>query len=309
MMLLKRKKYNEILDEWLLEVKSNVKESTYATYKFHVEHHIKPYFNNKQISKIKKIEIQKFINYKLEYGRLDNRGGLSIKTVKDLINIIKQSFGYAINKNYIENMDLNFKINKIPDKVVLLDTDNFSKLLNHLKNNDDYFSKGILLIMCTGMRIGEVCALKNSDINLNTKEIMINKTLQRIQDVSNKNKTKIIITETKTVNSKRIIPIPDSLLPYLKIQSNSNYYLTQTDKFIEPRVFRYRFKNKLKKLNLPNVTVHSLRHSFASQCIELGFDYKCLSEILGHSSPTTTMKLYVHSKKKYKKACMDRIKI
>ncbi|OUP77370.1 hypothetical protein B5F09_06195 [Erysipelatoclostridium sp. An173] len=309
MILLKRKKYDEILDEWLLEVKSNVKESTYATYKFHVEHHIKPYFNNKQISKIKKIEIQQFINYKLEYGRLDNRGGLSIKTVKDLINIIKQSFGYAINKNYIENMDLNFKINKIPDKVVLLDADDFSKLVNHLKDDDNYFSKGILLIMCTGMRIGEVCALKNSDINLNTKEIKINKTLQRIQDVSNKNKTKIIITETKTVNSKRIIPIPDSLLPYLKIQCNSNYYLTQTDKFIEPRVFRYRFKNKLKKLNLPEVTVHSLRHYFASQCIELGFDYKCLSEILGHSSPTTTMKLYVHSKKKYKKACMDRIKI
>ena len=182
-----------------------------------------------------------------------------------------------------------------------------SVIFNYLKRKNDSYCRGILLIICSGIRIGEICALKNEDFDLCEKKFLISKTLQRVQYIGNsKKKTKIIIQSTKTLNSTRTIPIPISYYDYLKIEKNDNYFLTQTSKYMEPRTVRYKFKKILKELNLTNVTVHSLRHSFASQCIELGFDYNCLSEILGHSSPSTTMNIYVHSKQDFKKKCMDK---
>lgn len=181
-------------------------------------------------------------------------------------------------------------------------------LIQFLKDNPNYINVGILLMITTGIRIGEICALKNSDIDFNKKEIKIDKTLQRITDIQN-GKTKIIISTPKTRYSARIIPLPESILIFIKNKNNDNYFLTQSSNHMEPRTLRYAFKRIIKKLQLPEVTVHSLRHMFASECIELGFDYKCLSEILGHSSPSTTMNLYVHSKTEYKRQCMNRIQI
>jgi integrase len=179
-------------------------------------------------------------------------------------------------------------------------------LIQYLENDKSYFSIGLLLMLGTGIRIGELCALKNVDINIENQEIYINKTLQRIYDI-NKKQTKIVISSPKTLQSNRTIPIPKSLIPYLSIEKNNNYFLTQSTHYIEPRSFRYKFKQIVKKLQISEVTVHSLRHYFATQCIELGFDYNCLSEILGHSSPSTTMNLYVHCKNEHKKNCMNRI--
>ncbi len=308
---LKRKKYikyNDWLDKWLILQKNQIKESTYSTYKTHIENHIKPYFKDVYISKMTNKEIQEFINDKIMYGRLDHQGGLSVKTVKELVNIIKLSLKSAINNHIIESIIFEFKYPKHNHIIQMLDHNECEQLIKYLKQERTFISIGILLILCTGIRIGELCALTNQDINLNKQELYIDKTLQRIYDIDN-HSSKIIISSTKTHHSTRIIPIPNTLLPYLEIENNNYYFLTQNEKYIEPRTLRYHFKRILKKIDLSNVTVHSLRHYFASQCIELGFDYNCLSEILGHSSPSTTMNLYVHSKKEYKKTCMNKIVI
>lgn len=308
---LKRKKYikyNDWLDKWLLLQKNQIKESTYSTYKTHIENHIKPYFKDVYISKITNKEIQEFINDKIMYGRLDHQGGLSVKTVKELVNIIKLSLKSAINNQIIESIIFELKYPKHNHIIQMLEHEECEQLIKYLKQERTFISIGILLILCTGIRIGELCALTNQDINLNKQELYIDKTLQRIYDIDN-HSSKIIVSSTKTHHSTRIIPIPNTLLPYLEIENNNYYFLTQNEKYIEPRTLRYHFKKILKKVNLSNVTVHSLRHYFASQCIELGFDYNCLSEILGHSSPSTTMNLYVHSKKEYKKTCMNKIVI
>ena len=306
--MLQRKKYSEVLDEWFLYQKRYVRESTYSTYFHHIESHIKPFFKRKRIGRITHGDIQEFLDYKIDNGRLDGKGGLSYKTVKDMLNIIKLSMMYAIEKNYIKNINLNFKIKLNKKNTQLLSKKELEILIDYLKENNDYFSRGILLIICTGIRVGEICALKNSDFDLNERELIIDKTLQRIQCIDkDAKKTKIVIQNTKTINSTRVIPIPIAYCDFLEIEKNDNYFLTQTKRYIEPRTFRNKFKKILKELNLPNVTVHSLRHSFASNCIELGFDYNCLSEILGHSSPSTTMNIYVHSKQDFKKLSMDKI--
>lgn len=303
-----RVKYNDLLDEWILLQKNYVKEATYSTYCVHIQKHIKPYFQDIYISKLSYNHIQEFIDFKLKYGRLDDQGGLSPKTVKELINVIKLSLKYAIKNNYISSFNFDFKIPNHISQKKILSTQECDKLIHYLKNDNSSFSIGILLILSTGMRIGEICALKNNDINIETQELYINKTLQRIYDVNNKS-SKILVSSAKTIQSNRIIPIPKSLLPYLNIKNNDHYFLTQSSQYIEPRIFRYKFKKILKKLQISEVTVHSLRHYFATKCIELGFDYNCLSEILGHSSPSTTMNLYVHCKNEHKKNCMNRITI
>lgn len=306
-MIIKKRKFNKVVDTWFVLQKEQVKESTYATYNNHIEKHIKPYFKNEYINKITH-HIQEFINNKLKNGRLDGNGGLSPKTVKELISIIKLVINYSISNGYIKPFNLNFKYPPQKKNINMLNDIEFKKLTNYLKQEHNSFYVGLLLILCTGIRIGELCALKNEDINTDKQEVYIHKTLQRIQDIDN-HTTKIIISSAKTQNSIRSIPIPNSLMPYIELNNKQNYFLTQTSKYIEPRVFRYKFEKIIKKLQITEVTVHSLRHYFASKCIELGFDYNCLSEILGHSSPSTTMNLYVHSKDDHKQTCMNKINI
>lgn len=299
--------YSTLLDMWLKNQKKYVKESTYIIYYLHIRNHIKPVLGKYDISAITNNHIQRFIDDKLSMGRLNSNGGLSSKTVKELTNVIKLSLRYAIKNELIENINFDLRITSNKKKCVLLNTSECKLLSNYLKIDATSLHIGILLMMSTGIRIGELCALQNKDINIFERIITIDKTVQRITDVENK-KTKILLQSSKTSNSIRKIPLPESIIQYLTITGNPNYYfLTQKEKCMEPRTFRYAFKRIIKKLQLPEVTVHSLRHQFATQCIELGFDYNCLSEILGHASPSTTMNLYVHSKFDYKRECMNKI--
>ena len=120
----------------------------------------------------------------------------------------------------------------------------------------------------------------------------------------------MVITEPKSISSVREIPIPDCIFSLLrKFCSNGNFYiLSGTEKPVEPRTMQYRFQSFLKKANLPSIHFHALRHMFATNCVELGFDVKSLSEILGHSGVEITLNRYVHSSLERKKAFMKKLK-
>ena len=119
-----------------------------------------------------------------------------------------------------------------------------------------------------------------------------------------------MITEPKSQSSVRTIPIPRFLMEMLcKAKSSSEcFVLSGNNKPVEPRAMQYRFAKILKKVNLPSVHFHSLRHAFATNCIALGFDVKTLSEILGHSSVEITLNRYVHSSMDRKRAYMGLLK-
>lgn len=164
--------------------------------------------------------------------------------------------------------------------------------------------------MYMGLRIGELCALKWEDVDLEKREITVSKTIQRIQVRNGKRRTKLVITEPKSANSMRIIPIPECLAELLKqFKNNADcFVLSDNKKPVEPRTMQYRFAKILRNADLPSVHFHSLRHLFATNCIALGFDVKTLSEILGHSSIEVTLSRYVHSSMDRKRACMDLMK-
>lgn len=121
--------------------------------------------------------------------------------------------------------------------------------------------------------------------------------MQRIRVKDNPNrKTEVKILRPKSDCSTRTIPIPDILLPVLKVNYSEGAFLLTGDKkkFVEPRTMQNRFRSILKKAGIAHANFHATRHTFATRCVEAGFDIKCLSEILGHADVSITLNRYVH---------------
>lgn len=162
----------------------------------------------------------------------------------------------------------------------------------------------------SGLRIGELCALKWKDVDLERKIIYITKTLQRIYVSDVQRKTDIIIASPKTSASIREIPVGEKILSLIKelpYYNKENYILTNTSSYIEPGIFRRYYKSFLRKNNIPVLKFHCLRHTFATRLIENGADYKSVSEILGHSTIHTTLNMYVHPMIEEKRRCVELI--
>lgn len=294
----------ELVTEYLHIMSSRLKEATLANYRMKAEKHIIPIFGEIQCCVLKAKEIYFFIEKKLKEG-------LSIRYISDIIVLIKAIFRYASREYHIRNVLENLVMpKKSKPEIAVLSPEQQKKIERYIAKNQSLTTLGVSLSMYMGLRIGELCSLKWGDIDLEKREITVRKTIQRIQVKNGKRKTKLIITEPKSANSMRIIPIPECLVDLLKhFRSNSDsFVLSDNKKPIEPRTMQYRFAKILKNVNLPSVHFHSLRHLFATNCISLGFDVKTLSEILGHSSVEVTLSRYVHSSMDRKRACMELVK-
>lgn len=135
--------------------------------------------------------------------------------------------------------------------------------------------------------------------------------MQRVQNTSeNRRKTKIVLTTPKSACSIRLIPLPEPLVEILSDYKTveKGYLLTNSDlSFIEPRTMQNKFKKVLKESGIESANFHALRHTFATRCIEFGFDVKSLSEILGHATINITMNRYVHPTLELKRANMKKL--
>lgn len=136
--------------------------------------------------------------------------------------------------------------------------------------------------------------------------------MQRIQtdDKQDRRRTKIIITSPKSSCAIRYIPMSEYLFSILQnpMFSHQGFVLTgESDKYIEPRTMENHFKKVLERCNIDYVNFHVLRHTFATRCIEAGFDIKSLSEILGHASVAITMNCYVHPSMELKRENMKKL--
>lgn len=305
--------YQNILTSWLEAQRINVKESTYARYYHVIYTHISPNIGSTRIDEITTRLIETYVAQLIDSGRIDGNGGLSSKTTGDILTVIKATIEYAKHDNYPIQCDLGrVCIKQQKREMRVLSVEEQQKLTGILMTDTDLIKFGILLSLYTGIRIGEVCALKWSNLNTSTGILSVTETMQRIKDTSNRSisKTKIVLTEPKSKSSVRDIPLPTFLIDIAKgFQNNGNSYLLTGDKnrFIEPRTMQYRFKTLLEKSQIPNVNYHSLRHTFATRCIEVGFDVKTLSEILGHSNVNITLNRYVHSSFELKRKNMGKI--
>lgn len=290
-----------LCDNWLIYKEQYIKESSFVKYKSILERHIKPYFNEIPVNKIDEHTIEAFAkNLTVK--------GYSAQTVKITLSVLEGVFLYF-------KIDVSVK-RIIPKKgqkeIHILSSNDRLKLEKYLLYGQDAYKIGILLSLYTGIRIGELCALKWEDIDLNAGTVKINATLQRIQDFKgiSGNKTRIVITEPKTPSAKRTIPLPVFLIKKLKAidpKNGSAFLLTGTERFTEPRALTYVFKKYLKESGVPDINFHALRHTFTTRCIENDFEPKALSEILGHSSINTTLGIYNHPSLEYKRENINRL--
>lgn len=303
----------QIACEWLEGIRVSVKQSTYPKYYDVVYKRIVPQLGHIKMKKLNNALLNKFISNQLENGRLNGKNkGLSAKTVYDISTILKQILKYARIQGYTEQ---NFNIirPRIEEKEYhLLSQEEMNKFQKYLMLSTDYIKLGILIDLLTGIRVGELCALRLCDFDFDRNLFKISRTLQRIKaiDENSPTKTKIIIDSPKSKKSIREIPIPLPVLEKIKtlsFRSPNSYILTGTAKFIEPRLFSDIFKRHLKTAGLPDINIHMIRHSFATLAIRKGADVKDLSEILGHANEAFTICKYVHSNLQSKRECINQI--
>lgn len=304
------KTLQELSLEWLNCAKLRVKESSYCCYEKIVTKHIIPYFKQIKYCELNTPKINAFIEYLLKSGKSNGKGGLSTKTVHDIIVAMRSIAKYAEHEHGLRNPMQNISVPKVEkNEVPVLNQTERIKLQNYLMNNLNNTNLGILLTMYSGMRIGEVCALTWNDIDLQSGIVHVSRTIQRIQDKSGNSKTKLVIGSPKSRTSERDIPLPEFLIGILKEKKCDRecFILSGTHKPIEPRTMQNRFKSVLKKCGIRSVNFHLLRHTYATVCIENGFDAKTVSELLGHTSVSITLNRYVHSSLEMKKKYVEKL--
>lgn len=291
---------------WLDYKHAIVKNSTYMKYRNSINKHIIPKLGSFDIKILDNNIVQRFINQKLSAEKCS----LSPKSVRELVNIIKNTLAYAENYGFQSKCKYELLIVRNSFKPIRVLNKNEEKaLLNTLESDINIFKFGILISLLTGVRIGELCALRWEDIDFKECLITVNRTMQRVQVEGKDNKTEIIITTPKTNASIRQIPIPKMLVDYIIgfKSSNDQYILTNKNgNYIEPRVMQYKFKKYIQIAGISDANFHALRHTFATRCIEAGVDVKVLSEVLGHSNVNITLDRYVHNSIDYKKDNIER---
>ena len=295
----------EIADAWKNEKRPYVKQSTFAAYMLTLENHLLPYFGD--MTDLSEQTVQSFV-----LGKLN--GGLSIKTIKDILIVLKMIMKHGVKNKWMEyaEWDIKYPTTATPPAIEALTVANHKKILNYIKGNFSFQALGIYICLTTGLRIGEICALRWEDINVQSGTLQVKRTIERIYIIEGDRKhTEVIINDPKTPNSIREIPLSAEALslikPLMKVVNTGFYVLSNDPKPIEPRTYRNYYKKLMKSLDIPIIKFHGLRHSFATRCIESNCDYKTVSVILGHSDISTTLNLYVHPNMEQKKRCISKM--
>lgn len=300
-----KRRLEHYCDEWLLINKSRYKASTLVKYSTILEKHIKPELGALELSALTSVAIESFAS------RLS--ASLAPKTVRDILSVLKSVLKYAARHEpeSLPPIDIVYPKEERGETRVL-SMEEQRRLACYLAADMDSCRFGVLLALLTGLRIGELCALKWGDISLDEGTLKVTRTVQRLKNLDGDadSKTKVVIGGTKTGSSTRVIPMSAYALELCRKMGEcapEHYVLTGTERCMEPRTLQYRLDVYTKACGLEGVHFHTLRHSFATRCIENGFEIKSLREILGHASTTITLERYAHSSMRLKRKNMDKL--
>lgn len=293
--------------EWVQSIKISIAESSYVKYISIINNHIIPYLGSYFPEQISNAVVTEFITH------LMDKKGLSAKTTRDILVVLGAILKFALDPSTLASLNAGMVYPKLEKKRVdTLSHTEQAKLLLFLLKDMDSCKFGILLALMTGLRIGEVCALRWKDISLENHTLFVHATMQRISTCSNngERRTKIIITNPKTENSIRVIPLSktiEKMCGDVMPQDPNAFVLTGTKHYMEPRTLQYRLKAYANKCGINHIHFHMLRHTFATRCVEVDFEIKSLCEILGHSSSKITLDLYVHPSLETKRKNMEKL--
>lgn len=293
----------EWLKEWLESYKKyTIKQSSYTRYSNVVNRHLVPRLGHYELKNLRTDIIQGYVKATIEENKI------AVSTVRGHIVILSAALKQAkkegiIDKNPCEDIILPKKLIKKP---VYLDVKEAQKLETVLRNSRDHKkSTAVLFALKTGIRLGELAALKWKDVDFGEQVIHISDSVQRVKNSEkNSTKTKMVFEGTKSYSSNRIIPMNPEIYEllyqyYETMKHKGNFsetfvFTNRKNSFIDPRVYQHYFRHILKKAGIRHVNFHALRHTFATHAASKNMQISVLSRILGHSNVGLTLQLYVH---------------
>lgn len=296
-------KYKDWLEKWLaLYVKPIAKVKTYDRYSRIVCGKLIPALGEIELTGLTTLRLQEYV--------VDLSQKFAVNTINGIIAVIKSSLKSAIVAGLInQNPTDGLRRPKREEKKIESFTVSEQKAIEtYILKRKKIKLYGIIIALYTGMRIGELLALKWDNVDFAKSRIFVTATCR---DSWQNGKYIKIIDTPKTESSKRIIPVSKpilSLLREMKKQSKNGYVVGgRTEYGAELRSYQKTFERLLKRLNILHKGFHALRHTFATRAIELGTDVKTLSEILGHKNTSITLNRYVHSFDERKVQMMNKL--
>lgn len=294
-------------DEWLKLNKPRLRESTYEKYETNFRRYIKPTLGTKLPEALSPDTIAAFS------AQLSSQFKLSPKTVKDILVLLHSILEHAAKQlpGKMQVMDIPYP--REPKKDIrVLSVCEQALLTDYLLADLDYCKMGVLLSLWTGLRVGEICALRWDHVSLTEGWIRIDATMQRLRDWTEETeaRTRVVIGQPKSPSSVRTIPITAKTVTLCRSmvpQSPTAFVLTGTQHYMEPRTLQYHFDRYVSACGLCGVHFHTLRHTFATRCVEAGFEIKTLSEVLGHANANITLNRYVHCSLQLKRENMNKL--
>ena len=300
----------ELFEYWLYGgVVDQVKPSTYENYYYCINKYIIPFFKTREnecLTDVTTAKLTKFVK--------DN-SAISESYKRKILTIFKTALKEIVNgwPTYSAIME-SVKLPKMKNLEVQVFSISEQRLIeNAVTHSGDARALGILLTFYTGIRLGELCALKWSDFDYEAGTMSVTKTVTRVKNMQGgERKTRLLVGTPKSQKSMRKIPLPAFLLDLYKEYSDKctdeNFYLISgTSIPTDPRAYQKLYKQVLKDACVKDRKFHAIRHTFATRALELGIDIKTLSEILGHSNVSTTLNIYAHSLMEQKKIAMDKL--
>ena len=298
------------IDTWLENyVKPSVKTRTYERYSALSEHFLS-HLGEQELATLSAPDVQFCIGEMLKTGNKRTGTGLSPSTVNTIITVLqsalKEAFLVGVVGSYIGDK---IKRPRNEEREMQVFSNKEQKQIEEavMRRNKHKFY-GIILCLYTGLRIGELLALKKENVNLPHRLIFVESTAYDGSDGTGH--TCRCEGSTKTRSSKRLIPIPRAILPLVRTlykTKGSDYLISENGKPISVRSYQRSFELLLKKEKIPHRGFHTLRHTFATRALECGMDIKTLSELLGHKNPNTTLSRYAHSLIEHKYTMMNKL--
>lgn len=307
--------FDELFTQWITVKELECKASTLSNYRLQWMS-LQPHVEGKDVASFGRQEARLLLHMLLGEG-------LAPKSARDRMAQLKQMMRFAALELAVKIKPLEWNLRYPESKPREIKNFTEAEMLRIVRHSTEEIERGVytslpaLISILTGMRLGEVAALRWGDVDFVHRTISVRRTAARIYNPVERRQD-LTVSTPKTKSGYREIPMLPTLKTCLRLYGGTDFNPTDyvwgnRDQISDPALARSAFSRFLKRYRLPEVNFHGLRHTYATLLVESGGDIKTISTLLGHSDVSTTLNLYVHpsldSKRKVTNKAFRKLKV